>query len=330
MSDQIKHECGVVLIRLRKPLPYYCEKYGVENYGLEKLYLLMEKQHNRGQEAAGMASVSLTASPGEEYIYRERALGSDAIGTIFKNIYAQNPPSCLGELLMGHLRYSTTRRSGISHTHPFLRRNNWRSRNLCLAGNFNLTNVQEIFDRIVSCGQHPRHNADTFIILEQLGSMLDEQVQCLNERIEKGLDIESLLREASALWDGGFVITGITGNGNAFALRDRWGIRTAFWYEDDEIIVVASERAAIQTVMNVAQKDVKEIGPGELLLIDPSGSYSLAQITEPCNPRPCSFERIYFSRGTDAEIYRERKKLGHLLVAPILESVNYDIDHTVF
>lgn len=354
MSEQIKHECGIVLIRLRKPVSYYLEKYGTETYALEKLCLLMEKQHNRGQEAAGIAALSLGARPAEEYIFRERALGSDAIDRIFKNIYDQieqagNLPEraqkpYIGELYMGHLRYSTTHRSGISHTHPFLRRNNWRSRNLCLAGNFNLTNVPEILAHLVSQGQHPRHNADTFIMLEQLGCLLDEQVEkfyelytaqgyageSLNSQIERSLDMAALLREASVLWDGGFVITGITGSGDAFVFRDRWGIRTAHWYADDEIVVAASERSVIQTVLNVPQDTVHEIEPGQALLIDPDGTFGLAQIDLPENPRPCSFERIYFSRGSDADIYSERKELGRLLTDRILRAVDYDTDHTVF
>ncbi|MCC8018196.1 MAG: amidophosphoribosyltransferase [Rikenellaceae bacterium] len=357
MSEQIKHECGIAMVRLRKPPAFYREKYGRTNYGLDLLYLLMEKQHNRGQEGAGVACIKLDARPGSEYIFRERAMGSGAIGEVFAGIHAGVREAAAagvpeeeypfhGEVYIGHLRYSTTGRSGISYTHPFLRRNNWRIRNLCLAGNFNLTNVDEVFDIIVSRGQHPRHNADTFIILEQLGYLLDAQVQQLrdrfkaeeglmgeelNARIESELDMETVVRRASATWDGGFVICGSTGSGDAFVFRDRWGIRPAFWYCDDEIVVAASERAVIQTVLDVETDRVCELRAGEGMFIDPAGEVTLAQVLDPAQPtRPCSFERIYFSRGSDRDIYRERKALGRLLVPSILDSVDYDLDHTVF
>ncbi|MCC8035078.1 MAG: amidophosphoribosyltransferase [Rikenellaceae bacterium] len=355
MVDQIKHECGIAMVRLLKPLCYYREKYGRGNYGLDVLYLLMEKQHNRGQEGAGAACIKLDASPGSEYIFRERAMGSGAIGEVFSNIHrqvreaAESGMPCeeypfYGEVFIGHLRYSTTGRSGISYTHPFLRRNNWRIRNLCLAGNFNLTNVDEVFDIIVGRGQHPRHNADTFIILEQLGYLLDAQVQQLRERfkeqglmgkelnasIEGALDMEAVIRQASQSWDGGFVICGSTGSGDAFVFRDRWGIRPAFYYMDEEIVVAASERAVIQTVLDVETPSVQELGPGEGLFVSAAGDISVSQVLEPDHPKPCSFERIYFSRGSDRDIYRERKELGRLLVPAILESINYDLDHTVF
>lgn len=355
MSDQIKHECGIVLIRLRKPLSYYAQKYGTSSYGLEKLYLMMEKQHNRGQEGAGVACVKLDSEPGSEYIFRERAMGNKAIGDLFARIHAdmqereaagvaKEDLPYMGELYMGHLRYSTTGRSGISYTHPFLRRNNWQARNLCLAGNFNLTNVDEIYDRIVEQGQHPRHNADTFLILEQLGSLLDEQVRTLGERykgeaangrelnaiIEKNLDLESIIREASSTWDGGFVIIGSTGSGDSFAFRDRWGIRPAFWYADEELVVVASERPVIQTALNVETEQVHELGAGEGIIMDRDGNMRVAQIVQPENPRPCSFERIYFSRGSDRDIYLERKTLGRTLADPILKAIDYDLDNTVF
>ena len=355
MSDIIKHECGIVQIRLFKPLSYYKEKYGTAAYGLNKLYLMMEKQHNRGQEGAGIACIKLEAKAGEEYIFRERAEGSGAIAEVFaavnKAVSAAMTSDTIdgslpfmGQFYMGHLRYSTTGRSGISYVHPFLRRNNWRCRNLCLAGNFNLTNVDDILDSIVAEGQHPRKNADTFIMLEQLGCLLDEQcerlyrkfsdegysAQALNDKVEEYLDLESILSKASDTWDGGYVITGVTGSGDSFALRDKWGIRSAHYYIDDEIAVVASERAVIQTAMNVPTDKVRELLPGQALIIKRNGEVKLSRIHEPHNPRPCSFERIYFSRGSDADIYRERKLLGRLLVDSILREVDYDMDNTVF
>lgn len=351
MSDSIKHECGIAMIRLLKPLEYYKEKYGTESYGLNKLYLLMEKQHNRGQEGAGVACVKLNAQPGEEYIFRERQMGSNAIQNAFESIAkdmantenSHNVPF-KGELYMGHLRYSTTGRSGISYVHPFLRRNNWKSRNIALAGNFNLTNVDEIFNFIVSQGQHPRHNADTFIILELIGYLLDQEVEKLHEKfkdqklngtdlnqiIEENLNVESIIREASHMWDGGYVMCGLIGCGDMFAFRDPWGIRPAFYYQDDEVVVVASERPVIQTVMNVAFEDVKELIPGQSIVVKQNGSVNLTQIHEPKNVEACSFERIYFSRGSDKEIYKERKELGNLLVEPVLKAIDYDIENTVF
>ncbi len=355
MSEQIKHECGIALIRLLKPLSYYKEKYGRVSWGLDNLYLMMEKQHNRGQEGAGMACIRLGTPPGEEYIFRSRALGSGAIGEVFGEVHGAMkaaaaegvPEECqpyVGDIYIGHLRYSTTGRSGISYTHPFLRRNNWQSRNLCVAGNFNLTNVDEVFADIVSRGQHPRHNADTFIILEQMGYLLDEQVQQhyekyksegfsgqeLNDRIERSIDMEHVIRRASGLWDGGFAIIGATGSGETFLFRDRWGIRPAYYYANDEIVVAASERPVIQTVMNVAAEQVHALAPGGCLIVDRDGTLRLSQVYAPEHPRPCSFERIYFSRGTDRDIYRERKMLGQLLTEPILRAVDYDTDHTVF
>ncbi len=354
MSDAIKHECGVALVRLLKPLSYYQQKYGTSAYGLNTLYLLMEKQHNRGQEGAGMACVRLEAQPGEEYIFRERALGSGAISEVFEAVGRQvseaqagdNPGRLpfIGELYLGHLRYSTTGKSGLSYVHPFLRRNNWRSRNLCLAGNFNLTNVDEILTDIVAKGQHPRHNADTFIILEQIGYLLDREVERLykqysveglsglelNHVIEEQLDMERIIRMASEKWDGGFVICGLTGSGEAFVFRDKWGIRPAFYYSDDEIIVVASERPVIQTILDVSIEKVNELYAGQGLIIKRNGEMCLSQIHQPGRVTPCSFERIYFSRGSDQDIYRERKMLGRLLTEQILQSVKYDTDHTVF
>lgn len=356
MSDVIKHECGIAMVRLLKPLEYYRQKYGTSAYGLNILYLLMEKQHNRGQEGAGMACVKLDVQPGEEYIFRERALGSGAITEIFdvvnQSIGRQQAGGIsdpeklpfIGELYLGHLRYSTTGKSGISYVHPFLRRNNWRSRNLCLAGNFNLTNVDEILDDIVSKGQHPRNGGDTFIILEQIGYLLDRQVEKLYERysatglsgqelnkiIEENLDLAAIIRTASEEWDGGFVICGLTGSGDAFVFRDKWGIRPAFYYIDDEIVVVASERPVIQTILNVRTEEVRELQAGESLVIKKDGRIKLEQIVPAGIITPCSFERIYFSRGSDRDIYRERKMLGRLLTDQILQAVRYDIGNTVF
>ncbi|MFZ4455126.1 MAG: amidophosphoribosyltransferase [Bacteroidales bacterium] len=351
MSDSIKHECGIAMIRLLKPLEYYQEKYGTNSYGLNKLYLLMEKQHNRGQEGAGVACVKLDAKPGEEYIFRERQTGSNAIHRAFESIHKTiqdpnnlNNNSFKGELYMGHLRYSTTGRSGISYVHPFLRRNNWKSRNIALAGNFNLTNVDEIFNFIVSQGQHPRHNADTFIILELIGYLLDRQVEKLyeqfkwngasgpeiNKLIEESLDVEDIIREASRMWDGGYVMCGLIGSGDAFAFRDPWGIRPAFYYQDDEVVVIASERPVIQTVMNVSYDNVKELNPGQSIVIKSNGTVNLTQIHQPRETSACSFERIYFSRGSDKDIYKERKALGKLLVDQVLKSIDNDLDNTVF
>lgn len=357
MSDAIKHECGIAMVRLLKPLEYYREKYGDALWGLNKLYLLMEKQHNRGQEGAGMATVKLHARPGEEYIFRERAEGTGAIQEIFGAVHqamsdfrivepdaATEDLPFAGEMYMGHLRYSTTGRSGVSYLHPFLRRNNWRSRNLSLAGNFNLTNVDEVFNFIVERGQHPRHNADTFIILEQLGYLLDYEVerlyrqfkekglsgQSMNDAIEENIDIENILREASALWDGGYVITGLVGSGDMFAFRDPQGIRPAFWYANDEVIVVASERPVIQTAFDLSVADVHELLPGQSIVVKRNGKMKLSTIHSTEQVTPCSFERIYFSRGSDCDIYRERKELGRLLTDTILKSVGYDMEHTIF
>lgn len=358
--ETLKHECGVALIRLLKPLEYYQEKYGTWMYGLNKLYLLMEKQHNRGQEAAGLACVKLQANPGEEYMFRERGLGAGAITEIFNNVHqqykdlteeqlhdAEFAKKCLpfaGELYMGHLRYSTTGKSGISYVHPFLRRNNWRAKNLALCGNFNLTNVDEIFADITEAGQHPRKYADTYIMLEQVGHRLDREVerlynQCKEEglkgmdithAIEDRIDLTNVLKTSSPKWDGGYVICGMTGSGEAFAVRDPWGIRPAFWYQDDEIMVLASERPVIQTVLNIQVESIHELMPGQALLVNKKGQLRLAQINKPGIPKPCSFERIYFSRGSDVDIYRERKKLGEMLTEPILSVVDHDIAHTVF
>ncbi|WP_294598358.1 amidophosphoribosyltransferase [uncultured Rikenella sp.] len=349
MSDSIKHECGIAMVRLLKPLDHYEQRYGTRWWGLNKLYLLMEKQHNRGQEGAGIASVKLHAAPGEEYIFRERAVGAGAIQELFdavrrdREAHPELEPF-LGEVYMGHLRYSTTGRSGISYTHPFLRRNNWRCRNLALAGNFNLTNVDEIFDHIVARGQHPRHNADTFIMLEQLGYLLDSEVDrqyrhykeqglagaALNEAIETHIDLARILGEASELWDGGYVICGQTGSGDLFALRDPHGIRPAFYYVSDEVVAVASERPVLQTTFDIETEQVAELEPGEALIVTKTGERRMVRIRKAERPTPCSFERIYFSRGSDRDIYRERKELGRLLVPEVLERVDADFAHTVF
>ena len=355
MSEALKHECGIALVRLRKPISYYTEKYGTPLYGMNKLYLLMEKQHNRGQEGAGLACIKLNAQPGNEYIFRERALGSGAIGECFaaanKAIAAGRAAGLsdddmpyVGECYVGHLRYSTGGRNGMSYVHPFLRRNNWRSRNIVLAGNFSLTNAEEVMAHVVKQGQHPRQDADMFLMLEQLGYMLDEQVEELQhkfmgegyvgseliDKIEDELNIQKIMREASSLWDGGFVIEGATGTGDCFVLRDKWGIRSAFYYIDDEVVIVASERPVIQTAMNLTTDQVKELKAGEGLFIKRDGEVSVEQVLEPAEKlAPCSFERIYFSRGSDSEIYRERKTLGRLLCDKILKEVDYDIDHLV-
>lgn len=361
MTEPLKHECGIVMIRLLKPLEYYQEKYGTWQYGLNKLYLLMEKQHNRGQEGAGLAVVKLDSPPGSEYFFRERAMGSGAISEIFGNVYKnyekvpseklndpiyanQNLPFA-GELFIGHLRYSTTGKSGISYVHPFMRRNNWRSKTLALAGNFNMTNVDELFEDLLAQGQHPRNYADTFVLLETLGHYLDREVQYqfdkygkdtgvkgeeLNDLIEKNLDIHFMLNKASERWDGGFTMGGLIGCGDGFVFRDPWGIRPAFYYHDDEIVVVASERPVIQTAMNLDVNEVKELNPGQAIIVKKDGTVQFSQIQEPRNVSPCSFERIYFSRGSDADIYNERKKLGELLLSPILKAIDSDIQNTVF
>ena len=358
--EQLKHECGVAMIRLLRPLEYYEKKYGTWMYGLNKLYLLMEKQHNRGQEGAGLACVKLEAKPGEEYMFRERALGSGAITEIFDTVHANfrdlTPEQlhdadyarkCLpfaGDVYMGHLRYSTTGKSGLSYVHPFLRRNNWRVKNLALCGNFNLTNVDEIFAKITATGQHPRHYADTYIMLEQVGHRLDREVERLfgiaeanglsgtdiTQYIEDHIELANVLRTSSKEWDGGYVICGLTGSGESFAIRDPWGIRTAFWYQDEEVAVLASERPVIQTVFNVPSESIKELQPGQTVIFTKAGKMRTIQINKPRGFKPCSFERIYFSRGSDADIYQERKQLGRELVPSILRAIDNDIDHTVF
>lgn len=358
--EELKHECGVAMIRLLKPLSYYQQKYGTWQYGLNKLYLLMEKQHNRGQEGAGLACVKMQAEPGEEYMFRERALGSGAITEIFSNVhqalsaydasvlhnadYAERRLPYAGELYMGHLRYSTTGKSGISFVHPFLRRNNWRARNLCLCGNFNMTNVDAIFHDLTSVGQHPRINTDTYVMLEQMGHRLDRESERLyaeaqaqglvgmqiTDYIESHIDLTNVLRQSCRLWDGGYVVCGVTGSGECFSMRDPWGIRPAFYYYDDEIMVLASERPVLQTAFNLATEQVQELLPGQAVLVHKSGEVLLRQIVPPLENKACSFERIYFSRGSDEDIYKERKMLGKQLVSPILRAVDNDVEHTVF
>lgn len=356
--EQLKHECGVAMIRLRKPLRFYKEKYGTYSYALNLLYLMMEKQHNRGQEAAGVGVVKIDTAPGNEYIFRERALGTNAITEIFATIgnqleqchiaemaeddIAQDAPF-IGNVYMGHLRYSTTGKSGISFVHPFLRRNNWRSRNLLLCGNFNLTNVDLLFDKIVGQGQHPRIYSDTFLLLEQLGCALDHEchriyrtlrdntpAEKIEAEIERLLDPANILKPTAPDWDGGFVICGATGSGDMFALRDAHGIRPAFYYADDEIIVVASERPVIQTVLNVRYSDVKSLAPGNALIVGQSGEFEVKEILPAAEYKHCSFERIYFSRGSDRDIYTERKQLGRNLVPKLMKAINNDLANTVF
>lgn len=357
--EQLKHECGVAMIRLLKPLEYYKEKYGTYLYGINKLYLLMEKQHNRGQEGAGAGVIKMNAPAGHEYVFRERALGANAIQDIFSNINTQIENAniqdksadwideyapFIGEVYMGHLRYSTTGRSGISYVHPFLRRNNWCSRTLMLCGNFNMTNVDEIFNAVVEKGQHPRIYSDTVIILEQLGYALDkENSRLYHEFTEKGLDgigrakaiehnldLRNVLESTAPGWDGGYVICGTVGSGDMWALRDPHGIRPAFYYHDDEIVVVASERPVIQTVMNVARKEVHELMPGNAIIVSKDGDVNVEEILPHGKNERCSFERIYFSRGSDADIYKERKALGRNLADKILQGVDYDLKHSVF
>ncbi len=356
--EPLKHECGVAMIRLLKPLQYYKEKYGTYNYGLNKLYLLMEKQHNRGQEAAGVGVVKIQTPPGYEYVFRERALGADAIQEIFSkirpeidkaNIEGMSPQEVeafapfLGEIYMGHLRYSTTGKSGLSYVHPFLRRNNWRSRNLLLCGNFNMTNVDEIFESVVRSGQHPRIYSDTVMLLEQLGYALDKENHRiykelrdhlvepeLSKAMEDRLDLTRVLSSVAGQWDGGYVICGATGSGDIFALRDPKGIRPAFYYANDEIVVVASERPVIQTVLNIPRVSVCELAPGSAITVSKAGEIKIAQVLEANDNRRCSFERIYFSRGSDADIYRERKALGRVLVPEILRHLDENLDDAVF
>lgn len=360
MMEPLKHECGVAMVRLLKPLEYYQQKYGTWMFGLNKLYLMMEKQHNRGQEGAGMACVNLDAVPGSEYMFRERAEGSNAITEIFANVqkqfrnvtpqqladvdYAKRNLPFAGELYMGHLRYSTTGKSGLSYVHPFLRRNNWRAKNLCLCGNFNMTNIEEIFDKLVKQGQYPRIYSDSYITLEFMGHRLDREVernfiegqkkelkdQDITRYIEDNIKISNVLKSTMADYDGGYVMCGLTGSGEMFSMRDPWGIRPAFWYKNDEFIVLASERPVLQTTFELECDDINELEPGCALIVKKNGESSIERILEPRGDAKCSFERIYFSRGSDRDIYKERKKLGEQLTSSILKTVNYDTEHTVF
>lgn len=358
--EQIKHECGVAMVRLLKPLSYYKEKYGTWMYGLNKLYLMMEKQHNRGQEAAGLAALKLQAEPGDEYMFRERAQGNTAIQEIFASVHSKfsnfspeeladadfagkNIPFA-GEIYMGHLRYSTTGKRGLSYVHPFLRRNNWRAKNLCLCANFNMTNVQEIFDHIAVKGQHPRMLSDTYLLLEQLGHRLDREAErCfvaaesqgltdrhITEYIENNINVANILKESAPVWDGGYVVCGITGSGETFVLRDPWGIRPAFYYKSDEVFALASERPVLQTSFGLEAEDIVELQPGQAIMTNRKGEMRIEQILPAQKLAACSFERVYFSRGSDIDIYKERKEMGRRLVPSILKAINNEVDNTVF
>jgi amidophosphoribosyltransferase len=363
MSDEIKHECGIALIRLRKPLSYYAEKYGSPMYAINKLYLLMEKQHNRGQDGAGIASIKIDAQPGTEYISRDRSVKTQAINHIFGKIgerytklqkkypqevkdlewLRQNMPF-LGDVYLGHLRYGTHGVNSIDNCHPMVRENNWRSRSLAVAGNFNMTNVEELFQKLVEIGQHPTHKVDTITVLEKIGHFLDEENQEMFDQykkqtdnnneithlIEENLDLQRVLKRACKDFDGGYAMAGLTGYGASFVVRDPSGIRPAYYYMDDEIVVVASEKPAIKTAFGVEYGEIKEITPGCALIIGKNGEAGEYEITTPREKRSCSFERIYFSRGNDPEIYTERKNMGRLLCKQILEAINYDLANTVF
>ena len=338
--EPLKHNCGVALIRLLKPLSYYERKYGTTRYGLEKLYLMMEKQHNRGQEGAGLAYVDLEAEVGTEYMFRERAEGPDAITEIFKRVEAP----AHAQLYMGHLRYSTTGKSGLTYVHPYLRRNNWRAKNLCLCGNFNMTNIDEVFQFLTAQGQSPRLCGDAYITLELMGHRLDREVERLfDEATEKGLEgldltryiddhicMANVLKTTMSHYDGGYVMCGLTGSGEMFAVRDPWGIRPAFYYRDEELVVLASERPVLQTTFNLEASDVCELLPGQALIVRKNGESLLEQILPAQRLSACSFERIYFSRGSDRDVYQERKRLGEQLTESILKAVDGDVAHTVF
>ncbi len=363
MSEEIKHECGIALIRLRKPLEFYIEKYGTALYGLGKLYLLMEKQHNRGQDGAGVACIKLDVKPGTKYINRHRSVATNAIQDIFQKINARfaevqkkkphrladahwlrNNISFCGELLLGHLRYGTYGKNGIEYCHPFLRQNNWQTRNLVVAGNFNLTNADELFQQLVELGQHPKEHTDTTTVMEKIGHFLDVENERLFRKfkdekflnreisplIAEHLDVQKVLQGASKKWDGGYAMAGLIGHGDAFVLRDPNGIRPAFYYADDEVVVVTSERPAIQTAFNVPIESVKEITPGHALIIKKSGKFAEQKVITPREKRSCSFERIYFSRGSDRDIYTERKELGSNLVPDVLNAIDHDLKNTVF
>jgi amidophosphoribosyltransferase len=363
MSDSIKHECGIALLRLKKPLQFYVDKYGSAFYGINKLHLLMEKQHNRGQDGAGVANIKFDMEPGDRYISRTRSIKKspiqdifDQINSRFKSIAEDNPSKIrdvdylkknvgfTGELFLGHLRYGTFGRNSIESCHPFLRQNNWITRNLVVAGNFNLTNVDELFEVLVRIGQHPKEKSDTVTVMEKIGHFLDVENdelyknhkakglenQHIYAKIAEELDIEKILKKASADWDGGYAMAGLFGHGDAFVLRDPSGIRPAFWFENDEIVVVASERPVIQTAFNLKVDDIQELKPGHALIIKKSGVTTQTEINSPKTKLACSFERIYFSRGSDKDIYLERKNLGRLVVKQVLESINYDLKNSVF
>jgi len=362
MSDQIKHECGIALVRLRKPYEYYVEKYGTPAYGLNKLYLLMDKQRNRGQDGAGVATIKIGVPPGKRYISRYRGIGSQAIEKIYKHIgkkfkkairdnkdkatdgkWLKENLAFTGEVFLGHLRYGTHGINSIESCHPFLRQNNWRSRNLVVAGNFNMTNVDELFERLIYLGQHPKEKVDTITVMEKIGHFLDEENQRIfdqykgdysNEEmsgvIEDKMDIQRILYRSCRDFDGGYTMVGVMGHGSSFVMRDPSGIRPAYYYADDEIVVVASEKPAIKIAFNVDYNEIKEIKPGSALIIEKNGDYAEKEILEPLEKRSCSFERIYFSRGSDPLVYNERKKLGRFLVPQILEAINYDLENTVF
>lgn len=358
--EPLKHECGVAMIRLLKPLKYYQDKYGTWQYALNKLYLMMEKQHNRGQEGAGMACVKLGSEPGTEHMFRERAEGKNAITEIFghvRKVFKEESPENMtdieyvrkklpfaGELYMGHLRYSTTGKKGLSYVHPFMRRNNWRAKNLCLCGNFNMTNVEEIFQKLIQQGQCPRINSDSYLMLEFMGHRLDREVERnyvnakslglenmdITHYIEDHVQMSNVLKTTMQDFDGGYVVCGITGSGEMFSMRDPWGIRPAFYYKNDEVVVLASERPVLQTTFDLECDDICELQPGQALLVKRNGECSIEQILEQRGYSPCSFERIYFSRGSDRDIYKERKKLGELLTPAVLKAIDNDTAHTVF
>jgi amidophosphoribosyltransferase len=363
MSDALKHECGIALIRLLKPLEYYKEKYGSAFYGVNKMYLMMEKQHNRGQDGAGFASIKLNTEPGERYISRVRSIAQQPIQDIFSQInqrineeLTKNPEyqdsvelqkkkiPYIGELLLGHVRYGTFGKNSVESVHPFLRQNNWMHRNLIVAGNFNMTNVNELFDNLVDIGQHPKEKADTITVMEKIGHFLDDAVAKIYKDLKKEgynknecspliaerLKVGKILRRAAKNWDGGYAMAGLLGHGDSFVLRDPAGIRPAYYYKDDEVVVVASERPVIQTVFNVPFESVKELDPGHAIITKKSGVTEIKKILEPLERKACSFERIYFSRGSDAEIYKERKELGRLLMPKVLESIDGDTKNTVF
>jgi amidophosphoribosyltransferase len=363
MSDSIQHECGIALLRLLKPLSFYHEKYGTALYGINKLYLLMEKQRNRGQDGAGVVNIKFDVEPGTRYISRYRSASHNALEEVFQKINSRfvelekNKPKRLadtnwlkkntaftGELFLGHLRYSTYGKGGIEYCHPFLRQNNWMTRNLVVAGNFNLTNTEELFDQLIELGQHPKEKADTVTVMEKIGHFLDEENQALfnkyhkegfshteiTNKIVENLDVQKILKDATKKFDGGYAMAGLLGHGDAFVLRDPNGIRPAFYYSDDEIAVVTSERPVIQTAFNVPLEKIREIKPGHALIIKKNGSISELEILEAKENKACSFERIYFSRGSDADIYKERKSLGVELCPAVLKSIDSDLSNTVF